>query len=104
MVSLCCSLVGCGNTLYAIKIGRASGSFEEARTLGAEHRAPYEYYAAKVRLDEARRQAAKAEYGDATELADEADEFSRQAIRKMKSSGSQTATVTSSSTAEGTTP
>ena len=36
--------VGCGNTLYAVQISAASSKLEEAKELGAEQYAPYEYW------------------------------------------------------------
>src|SRR5690242_14518491 len=41
---IACNWLGCGNTLYALRINSAAGRFEEARTMGAEEAAPYEYY------------------------------------------------------------
>lgn len=77
-------LVGCGNGLYALRINAASGRFEEARTMGAEQVAPYEYYSAEARLEEARRQAARAEYGTASNLAKEAERYAAKAITKTR--------------------
>jgi hypothetical protein len=54
--------------------------FEEAKTIGAEEKAAYEYYSAEVRIGEARRLAARAEYGAAIKLAKEAEGFSGKAI------------------------
>ncbi len=71
---------GCGNSLYLVQVSRAERNFQEAKELGAERYAPYEYYSAKVRLEEAKRQAAEAEYGNASDLSDEATEFSSKAI------------------------
>lgn len=73
--------VGCGNTLYAISANSASSKVEEARELGAEEYAPYEYYYAQAHLEKAKREAAEADYGDATNLADEAEEYADKAIR-----------------------
>jgi hypothetical protein len=75
---------GCGNTLYLVQVNRAESSFEEAQALGAEELAPYQYYSAKARLEEARRQAAQAEYGPASDLADEAYDYSVKAINASK--------------------
>ena len=52
----CCVLaalgaVGCGNTLYAVQANAASSKLEEARELGAEKYAPYEYFFAKEHLE-----------------------------------------------------
>jgi hypothetical protein len=74
-------LGGCGNTLYAIQANAASGKLEEAKELGAEKYAPYEYYYAKAHLDKAQYEAAEADYGDAADLAEVAEEFADKAIR-----------------------
>jgi hypothetical protein len=72
---------GCGNTLYAIKANSAASKVEEARELGAEKFAPYEYYYAKEHLDKAQREAAEADYGDAADLAEVSEEYAEKAIR-----------------------
>src|SRR5215471_5343631 len=54
--------VGCGNTIYAIKVGSAAKKVEEAHELGAEKLAPYEYYYAKAHLEKAQEEAAEADY------------------------------------------
>lgn len=81
-------LVGCGSTVYMVEVRRAEKHFEEARELGAEEHAPYEYYSAQVRIDQAKRQAAIAEYGPAAKLSDRANDFALQAIQKTKRSRS----------------
>jgi hypothetical protein len=77
---LCAFLVGCGNTLYLVRINRAERDLEEAERLGAATEAAYEYYSAKARVEEARHQAAQAEYGPAAQLSDDADDFAVKAI------------------------
>lgn len=77
-------ITGCGNSLYLVQVSRAERVFQEAKELGAERHAPYEYYSAKVRLEEAKRQAAEAEYGNAADLSDEATDFSSKAIAIAK--------------------
>jgi hypothetical protein len=77
---------GCGNTLYLVQVTQAEEAFEEARELGAEQYSPYEYYAAEVRLKEAKMQAAQAEYGNASDLSDEATEYAERAIVNAKKS------------------
>jgi len=47
--------------------------------MGAEQRAPYEYYFAKEHLDKAKSEAAEADYGDAYELANVALEYATRA-------------------------
>ena len=72
---------GCGNTLYAIKANSAASKVEEARELGAEKLAPYEYYYAKEHLAKAQTEAAEADYSDAAHLADVSEEYAEKAIR-----------------------
>lgn len=83
--ALCLLLVvsagGCGNTLYAIQANAAASKLAEARELGAEKYAPYEYYYAKEHLDKAMEEAAEADYGDATDLADVSEVYADKAIR-----------------------
>lgn len=74
-------LAGCGNTFYAIQANQASGKLEEARELGAEQYAPYEYFYAKEHLQKAQTEAAEADYGDATDLAETSEEYAEKAIR-----------------------
>lgn len=71
---------GCGHTLYAIEVNAASSKFEEARELGAEQYAPYEFYMAKEHLEKARTEAAEADYGDAADLSQAAEEYAEKAV------------------------
>ncbi len=75
------ALSGCGNTLYAIQANAASSKLEEATELNAEKYAPYEYYFAKAHLRKAQEEAAEADYSDAKNLAETAEEFADKAIR-----------------------
>ena len=75
---------GCGNLVYAIQVNSASNRVEEAKELGAEKLAPYEYYYAKEHLDKAQEEAAEASYSDAINLAEESEEFAEKAIRLTK--------------------
>lgn len=75
------ALFGCGNTLYAIQANSASSKVEEARELDAEKYAPYEFYFAKAHLEKAQEEAAAADYGDAANLAEIAEEHADKAIR-----------------------
>lgn len=72
---------GCGNTLYAIEANSAASKLEEAKELGAERLAPYEYYYAKEHLEKAQTEAAEADYGDALSLANTSEEYADKAIR-----------------------
>ena len=73
--------VACGNTLYAVQANSASSKLEEARELGAEQYAPYEYYFAKEHLQKAQTEAAEADYSDAVDLAETSEEYADKAIR-----------------------
>lgn len=84
LVTLLAFTAGCGTTLYISKIRQANEAFEEAKAIGAEERAPYEYYGAEVRLAEAKRLAAVAEYGTAVKLAEEARRLSETAIQEIE--------------------
>ncbi len=75
---------GCGGFFYAIYSGGASSKLETAQQLGAEKYAPYEYYYAKEHLLKAMEEAATADYGDAIDLADEADKSATKAILLSK--------------------
>lgn len=72
---------GCGNTVYAIQANSASNALAEARELGAEKLAPYEYYYAKEHMEKAQEEAAEADYSDAINIAEEAEEYANKAIR-----------------------
>ena len=75
---------GCGNFFYAIYAGGATSKLETAQQLGAEKYAPYEYYYAKEHLVKAMEEAATADYGDAIDLADDADKAAEKAITLSK--------------------
>ena len=74
-------LVGCGNTLYSVQANSASSKLEEARELGAEQYAPYEYFYAKEHLQKAQTEAAEADYSDAVDLAEASEQYADKAIR-----------------------
>lgn len=84
MLAAVAVLASCGTTLYISKIRQANEAFEQAKAVGAETRAPYEYYGAEVRLEEAKRLAAVAEYGTAVKLAEEARLLSETAIQEIE--------------------
>ena len=75
---------GCGNTIYAIQANSASNALEEARELGAEKLAPYEYYYSKEHLEKAQEEAAEADYSDAINFAEESEEYANKAIKLTK--------------------
>lgn len=76
---------GCGSVYYAININAAEARLEQAREMGAEKQAPYEYYYAREHLREARVHAAEASYGDAASFAETAETYAQKAIDKIGS-------------------
>lgn len=72
---------GCGNTLYAMSASSASSKVEEARELGAEQYATYDFYLATEHLEKAQTEASEADYSDAANLAEKAEEHADKAIR-----------------------
>ena len=78
-------LSGCGGVHYAIAVNSASSRVEEARAVGAEQLAPYEYYYAKEHLEQAQVEAAEASYSDAANLAETAEEYASKAIELAQS-------------------
>ena len=71
---------GCVGVVYAVKANSAASNLEEAKTLGAEETAEYEYFYAKAYLEKAMELAAEAEYGDAIEFAGIADDSAEKAV------------------------
>jgi len=74
------ALSGCGGVQYAVVVNGAASRVEEARAIGAEQLAPYEYYYAKEHLEQAQIEASEASYSDAARLAREAEEYATKAI------------------------
>ena len=72
---------GCGGTLYAVQASSASSKVNEAKAIGAEKLAPYEFYLAEEHLQKASEEASHANYGDAVELAEKAEEAADKAIK-----------------------
>jgi hypothetical protein len=75
----------CGGVYYAATVTAASSRLEEAREIGAEQLAPYEYYYAKAHLEQAQVEASEASYGDAARFAEAADEYAAKAIELAQS-------------------
>lgn len=84
VVCLGLMLPGCGNVLYTVSASRASGKLEEARLAGAEKSTLYEYTLAQEHLNKAMSEASEADYGDAYELAQLANEYATQALNKAR--------------------
>ena len=74
-------MTGCGSTLYAVQANAAASKLEEARELGAERYAPYEYWFAREHIDKAESEASEADYGDAANLAAVAEDYADKAIK-----------------------
>jgi hypothetical protein len=76
--------VGCGGAVYAIEVNSAASKVSEARELGAEKLAPYEYYYASEYLSQARVEASEGDYSDAIDFANVAEESAEKAIKLSK--------------------
>ncbi len=74
------ALTGCGGIHYSIVVNSAAARVEEAKALGADQLAPYEYYFAKEHLQQAQIEASEASYSDAVNLAEEAEDHANSAI------------------------
>lgn len=75
------TLLGCGNAIYAVESSSAASKVEQARELGAEQLAAYEYYVALEYLKKARSEAAEADYGDAINFAETSRKHADKAIK-----------------------
>ncbi len=73
-------LPGCGGVYYAVSMNAAQARLEQAREMGAESAAPYEYYYAREHLREAQLHASEASYGDAATYAETAETYAQKAI------------------------
>jgi Zn-dependent alcohol dehydrogenase len=73
-------IAACGGAQYTVEVNSAASRVEEAKALGADQLAPYEYYYAKEHLQQAQVEAAEASYSDATNLAEEAEAHAQTAI------------------------
>ncbi len=78
MALLVCA--GCGSVLYTDRAKNAQERLREARELGAEALAPYEFYSAQAHLLKAETEATEADYDDAIALASSSEAFSARAI------------------------
>lgn len=78
--------MGCGGVYYAVSANAASSRIEQARQMGAETQAPYEYYFAREHLRQAQVEAAEASYSDAASYAETAELYAQKAIDTMQAS------------------
>lgn len=94
-VALCAAfaLVGCGSVRYTVSLNAARAKLEQARALGAESEAPFEYYYATEHFQQAQREAAEASYGDAMTFADTAAEYAQKAIDRAQVARGRDATT-----------
>jgi len=79
------ALTGCGGAHYLLAVNSASSRVEEAKAVGADQLAPYEYYYAREHLEQAQVEAAEASYSDAANLAEEAEQYASKAIELAQS-------------------
>ena len=77
---------GCGSVYYTVSINAAQSRLEQAREMGAETKAPFEYYYAREHLRQAQVEAAEASYSDAASMAETAETYAQKAIDHMQSS------------------
>lgn len=75
---------GCGGAVYSVQVNGVAAKLAEAKELGAEKLAPYEYYFAVEHLQQAKSEASEGDYSDAIEFADVADEYANKAIQLSK--------------------
>jgi hypothetical protein len=81
-------LSGCGSVYYTASATAASTRLEQARQMGAETKAPYEYYFAREHLRQAQVEAAEASYSDAASYAETAELYAQKAIDAIQTSNS----------------
>jgi Domain of unknown function (DUF4398) len=75
---------GCGGALYSVQINGVASKVAEAKELGAEKLAAYEYYFANEHLQKAMSEASEGDYSDAIQFADVAEEYANKAIQLAK--------------------
>jgi hypothetical protein len=75
---------GCGSVYYTVSVNAAQTRLEQARQMGAEQQAPYEYYFAREHLHQAQVEAAEASYSDAASYAETAELYAQKAIDTMQ--------------------
>jgi hypothetical protein len=75
---------GCGGVYYTVSINAAQTRVEQAREMGAETKAPFEYYYAREHLRQAQVEAAEASYSDAASMAETAETYAQKAIDQIQ--------------------
>lgn len=81
---LVAAATGCGGVYYTVSINAAQTRLEQAREMGAESKAPFEYYYAREHLRQAQVEAAEASYSDAASMADTAETYAQKAIDRIQ--------------------
>lgn len=79
-------VVGCGGTYATVSVNAAQARLDQARELGAESAAPYEYYAARYHLHDARTYAAGTSYSEAARHAETAEMVAQKAMDLTRAS------------------
>lgn len=80
------ALTGCGGVYTAVSVNAAQTRVEQAKQMGAEIEAPYEYTFAKEHLRQAQIEASDASYGDAASYAETAELYAQKAIDIVQAS------------------
>ena len=84
LAALAAPAAGCGGVFYTVSVNAASSRLEQARQMGAESQAPFEYYFAREHLRQAQVEAAEASYSDAASYAETAELYAQKAIDTMQ--------------------
>jgi hypothetical protein len=71
----------CGPSIYAVHVNGAASKVAQAKQVGAERLATYEYYYASEHLTKAMSEAAEGDYSDAIEFASVAEQYADKAIQ-----------------------
>lgn len=79
------AVTACGGVYYTVSVNAAEARVEQARQMGADRVAPYEYYYAKEHLRQAQVEAATASYSDAAAYAETAETYAQKAIDAVTS-------------------
>lgn len=85
LLGLLVTASGCGGVYYTVSVNAAQARLEQARQLGAESQAPYEYTFAREHLRQAQVEASEASYSDAASYADTAELYAQKAIDIIQS-------------------
>ena len=84
ILAVAISQAGCGGVLYSVQMNGVASRVAEAKALGAEKLAPYEYHYANEHLKKAMSEASEGDYSDAVQFAEIAEEYASKAIQLSK--------------------